>query len=86
MSGKERELKHQRELQEMSEEVYIEQQSEILPLPFLQRLVQATPPRYHLSVWKCVYSMTRDGVSLSALMAAMDGKECGIVVMRDMGR
>ena len=82
---KERELKHQKELREMSEEVYIEQQSEILPLPFLQRLVQATPARYHLSVWSCVYSMTRDGVSLSALMAAMDGKECGIVVMRDMG-
>ena len=82
---KERELKHQKELKEMSEEVYIEQQSEILPLPFLQRLVQATPARYHLSVWKCVYSMTRDGVSLPALMAAMDGKECGLVVMRDLG-
>ena len=81
---KERELRHQQELREMSEEVYIEQQSEILPVPFLQRLVQATPARYHLSVWSCVYSMTRDGVSLSSLMAAMDGAEGGLLVMRDM--
>ena len=81
---KERELQHRRELQQASEEVYIEGTSDILPLTFIQRLVRHTPARYHLSVWRCVYSMTVHGVSFSHLLASMAERPCGLVLIKDM--
>ena len=81
---KERELQHRRELQQASEEVYIEGVSDILSLSFIQRLVRHTPARYHLSVWRCVYSMTVHGVSFSQLLSAMAERPCGLILIKDM--
>ena len=81
---KERELQHRRELQHASEEVYVEGVSDILPLSFLQRLIRNTPARYHLSVWRCVYSMTVHGVSFNNLLASMQDRPCGLIVIQDM--
>ena len=81
---KERELQHRRELQQASEEVYIEGTSELLPLTFIQRLVRHTPARYHLSVWRCVYSMTVHGVSFTQLLTCMAERPCGLILIKDM--
>ena len=81
---KERELQHRREVQQAREEVYVEGQSEILPLAFLQRLIRQSPARYHLSVWSCVYSMTVHGVSFDNLLSSMADKPCGLLLIQDM--
>jgi len=66
------------------EEVYIEGESELVSVSILNKLVRNTPNRHHLFLWKCVYSMTRDGVSFNHLLTLLHDRPCSLLLIKDM--
>lgn len=61
--------------------VYTASNSSILPPNVLVHLLSHTPPRFHLRVWRCIYSLTRDGASFGRLFSNLQDIHGSVVII-----